>query len=60
MFPLMSSRISAALCGFAFGNQAGRRADLPWRAIAALECIMVDEGLLQRMQRVASLKVLRW
>ena len=36
---------------FAFGDQAGSRADLARRAIAALERVMVDEGLLQRMQR---------
>jgi len=37
--------------GLAFGDQAGRRTDLPRRAIAALKCIMIDEGLLQRVQR---------
>src|SRR5215831_16645573 len=32
-------------------DQSCRRADLPRRAVAALERIMVDERLLQRMQR---------
>ena len=35
----------------AFGDQPGRRADLSRRAVAALERVMVDERLLQRMQR---------
>src|SRR4051794_9269943 len=35
----------------ALGDQACRRADLSRRAIAALERVMIDEGLLQRMQR---------
>jgi hypothetical protein len=35
----------------AFGDQAGRRADLARRAVAALERVVVDERLLQRMQR---------
>ena len=35
----------------AFGDQAGGRADLARRAVAALEGVVVDEGLLQRMQR---------
>ena len=41
------------VCGFrlAFGDQSCSRADLPWRAVAALEGIVVDECLLQRMQR---------
>ena len=38
------------LC-LALGDQPDRRADLPRRAIAALERVMVDERLLQRMQR---------
>ena len=37
--------------GLAFGDQARRRADLPGRAVAALEGVVIDEGLLQRMQR---------
>jgi hypothetical protein len=35
----------------ALGDQPGRRADLPRRAIPALESVVVDERLLQRMQR---------
>ncbi len=35
----------------AFGQQARGRADLARRAVAALECVVVDERLLQRMQR---------
>jgi hypothetical protein len=38
-----------ALC-FAFGDQARSRANLAWRTIIALECVVVDEGLLQRVQ----------
>src|ERR1041385_9001992 len=38
---------------FAFGNQTGRRTDLSGRAIAALEGVMIDERLLQRMQRIS-------
>src|SRR6202790_597693 len=35
--------------GLAFGDQPRRRANLARRAIAALECVMIDERLLQRM-----------
>ena len=35
----------------AFGNQARGRADLARRAVAALECIVIDERLLQGMER---------
>lgn len=37
--------------GLAFGQEACCRTNLSWRAIAALEGVMVDEGLLQGMQR---------
>ena len=36
-----------------FVDTADRRHDLPGRAIAALKCIMIDEGLLHRMQFTA-------
>src|SRR3954464_3330053 len=36
--------------GAPFSDQPHRSHDLPWRAIAALECIMLDEGLLHRME----------
>ena len=32
------------------GDEAGRRTDLARRAVAALEGVMVDKGLLQRMK----------
>ena len=35
----------------ALRDEARGRADLTGRAVAALECVVVDEGLLQRMQR---------
>jgi hypothetical protein len=35
----------------ALRDQTGRRADLPRRAVPALESVVVDERLLQRMQR---------
>ncbi|PAV66105.1 hypothetical protein WR25_17476 [Diploscapter pachys] len=35
----------------ALTRQAQRRTDLPWRAVAALESIMANESLLQRVQR---------
>ena len=35
----------------AFGNQSGGRANLARRAVAALECVVINEGLLQWMQR---------
>jgi len=34
----------------ALGDQTRGRTDLPRRTVAALECVMVDERLLQRMQ----------
>src|SRR5262249_39235522 len=34
------------------GDQTGSRTDLPWGAITALEGVVLDEGLLQGMQRV--------
>ena len=37
----------------AFGDQAGGGTDLAGGAVAALEGVMVDEGLLQRMKRAA-------
>ena len=58
MLPLISSRISVRGLGLAFGDQARRRADLARRAIAALEGVMIDEGLLQRMQRAVLRKPL--
>src|SRR5215510_3884191 len=33
-----------------FAYAGDRRHDLSWRAVAALECIVVDEGLLHRMR----------
>ena len=39
--------------GVAFADQADGRADLAGRAVAALEGVVVDEGLLQRVKRVA-------
>src|SRR5215471_5133225 len=39
-------------------DQSCRRADLPRRAVAALERIMVDERLLQRMQRALGCETL--
>ncbi len=51
MLPLISSRISSGGLRLAFGDQASRRADLARRAVAALERVVVDERLLQRMQR---------
>ena len=51
MLPLISSRISSARLRLAFGDQARRRTDLAGRAIAALERVVIDERLLQRMQR---------
>ena len=35
----------------AFGDQTYGRTDLSRRAVAALECVVVDEGLLERMKR---------
>ena len=37
--------------GLAFGDQAGGRTDLSRRAVAALEGVVIDERLLQGMQR---------
>src|SRR4051794_33969430 len=36
--------------GAPFNDKPHRSHDLPWRAIAALERIMLNEGLLHRMQ----------
>ena len=40
--------------GVAFLHAADRRHDLPGRAVAALEGVVVDEGLLHRMQRAVA------
>ena len=37
--------------GMPFSDAADRRDDLPRRAVAALECVLIDEGLLHRVQR---------
>ena len=37
----------------ALGDQTGGGADLPGGTVAALEGVMLDEGLLQRMQRAS-------
>ena len=58
MLPLMSSRISSGGFRLAFGDQARGRADLPRRAVTALERVVIDESLLQRMQRAVSSKAL--
>ncbi len=50
MLPLMSSRISSGAPRLALGDQAHGRTDLSRRAVAALERIVIDERLLQRMQ----------
>src|SRR6185437_12126067 len=39
--------------GMALAHAGNRRHDLPWRAVAALEGVLFDEGLLHRMQPVA-------
>ena len=41
-----------------FGRHADRRADLTGRAIAALEPVMFDEGLLQGMERAGRAEAL--
>ena len=75
MLPLMRSRISASVsCGVAVevgGDVAWdagldlvehrhRRADLPRRAIAALEAIVLHEGRLHRMQVAPACQAPRW
>ena len=52
--------ISSVVLRPAFGDQAGGGTDLARRAVAALEGVMLDEGLLQRMQRAALRQTLRW
>ena len=54
MLPLISSRMSSARLRPALGDQPDRRADLARRAVAALEGVVLDERLLQRVQRVPS------
>ena len=50
----MYSRISAVASGMAFLHAADRRHDLARRAVAALEGVVVDEGLLHRVQRAVA------
>ena len=38
------------IAGMSFRDAGNRRHDLSWRAITALEGVLVDEGLLHRMQ----------
>src|SRR5262245_63604636 len=35
----------------AFGHQTNGGADLSWCAVATLECVVIDEGLLERVKR---------
>ena len=54
----MSSRISSGVFALPSAIRPGGRADLPGRAVTALECVVIDESLLQRMQRAVSSKAL--
>ena len=51
--------MSSAVLRPAFGDQADGGTDLAGRAVAALEGVMLDEGLLQRMQRARLARDLR-
>ncbi len=46
----MHSRIAASLRAWPSLHAGDRRHDLPGRAVAALEGVVIDEGLLHRMQ----------
>ena len=52
MLPLISSRMSSAVFARPSCDQPDGGADLARRAVAALEGVVVDERLLQRVQRV--------
>ena len=50
--------MSSAVFALPSAISPSRRADLPRRAVAALERVMVDERLLQRMQRAVGRETL--
>ena len=52
MLPLISSRMSSAVRARPFRDHAHSGADLSGRAVAALKGILVDERLLDGMQRL--------
>src|SRR4029078_10141626 len=40
--------------GMSFGDARDAGDDLPWRAVAALKCVVLDERRLQRVQHITA------